>query len=655
MNRLILLLFNLFIFTNSASNNNLIGSLYSIFVNGLNKSKCNKTIEEIDELSVILNSILKNYLNVEQNNVVDCVDLENINIFCGDISNCDNNFLEKINRCKTHIGKYMLAYMLSNPTENLSEILDNQSIVKLLLNDDNIKVEIEELITKFSEIEKSIVNFYNEKSEMYGVNIDPRIVRRFYFKNRNNSNKSVRTLYARKVFTDLFEIMIKPYYSGLSITLYLTSFFMMFDSIVDNLFLKISQFVPIPAFKEVVIIFNIGNIVKALNKKKSIIAGGLFVGGVVTSVFSFINLYRKFSSYKSDYRKIFNIVRNFQIFIKEINKLLKTVGNNRKCKIIFSKIGNIKSLFEYNNGYELDWLIRFLLRSDLNCTYLSHNSPSVLAAFNVLSAHRDVFINVLCEFIQLDVYLSMCKLICENSKEFSFTKFIKSVRKPIVILKDLWSPLINNSNVVKNDLEIGEGFNTMLLCGHNGGGKSTYLRSIVLNLILIQTFGVSMSKYSVITVFHKINISLDVNDDINIGDSLYKSEIKRLHSYLKLCEYTAGTDKFIFSVFEEPLKGTDSKSAVSILLGMFKYLSKTNSNLINIVSSHYNQLLKLEKLPMFRNFYPGVKVDGKKLIYLYKIKQGFIDKSLAIPIAEQIGINDGVIRLIKNEYNNYDL
>ena len=652
--RLKIILLNLSIFINFAGDDKLIDNLYSIFVDKLNYSNCrNETANEFNELNVILNNILKKYSNIKPNNVVECSDLSNINIFCDDSSELNNNFLKKINRCKTSIGKYILAYMLSNPTANLNEILGNQYIIKLLLKNHNIKLEVENLILIFSKIEKGIIDFYSEESTMSNRNIDKRIIKRFYFKNRNNSNRNVKTLYSRKIFTDLVEIMVKPYYSGLSIVLYLTAFFMMFDNITDNLFLKLSQFVPIPAFKEIVIIINIGKIINALNKKKSIIAGGLFIGGIVSNIYSFINMYRKFKSYKRDYKKIFDIVKTFQTFIKATNKLLRLIEKNEDCRVILNKIKSIEALHKSNNSYELNWIIRFLFGKDLSCTYLSHNAPSVLATFNILNYYRDVFINVLCEFAQMDTYLSMCNLISENSEAFSFTKFINS-NKPIIILKDLWSPLINNSNLIKNDLEIGKNFNTMLLCGHNGAGKSTYLRSIMLNLILIQTFGLSMSKYSKITIFNKFNISLDVNNDAKIGDSLFKSEIKKLSHYLKSCKDTINTNKFIFSIFEEPLKGTDSRSAISILLGIFKYLNKTNSNLINIISSHHNKLAELGKLPMFKNFYPDVKINkDNRLIYLYKIKQGFSNISLAIPISEQMGIDNDIIKLIKSEYSSH--
>ena len=643
-----------FFFTiNSAENEVFLDNIRIFLAKSLNQSNQQETKNgKINELNIIFDDILKKYSNIKKNEVIEFKDLNELNVFYGNESEPNNNFITKINRCKTSIGKYLLASKIANPTTDVDELTDIQNIIKILLENDELRTKIGKLLVEFSKIEHDIIDFFNKKSNIYDKNNNQKLIKKFYFKGRTNSNKTVKTLYLKKIFTDIFDVIIKPYYSGIGIALYLASYFIIFDNITDKLFLKLSQFVPIPGFKEIVSLINIGSIIKMLNKRKSLIAGGLFIGGIITSIYSFINLYKKFKSYKYDFKVIFDRVKNIQTVIKILNELIKIIDNDNKYNIISKKIKNIKNMFK-SDIYELNWAINFLLNKNLNCTYLSYNSPAILAIFNILNYNRDTFINPLCELIEIDTYLSMCNLLNNNNLEFSFTKFIKS-DKPIIILKDIWSPLIDSKNVIKNDLDIGNSFSNMLLCGHNGGGKSTYLNSILLNLILIQTYGISMSKYSGITIFDKINIFLNTSDDINKGDSLYKAEIKKLKKYIELCKNTKNTNKFIFSVFEEPLKGTDSKSAVAILMGTFKYLSKNNKNIINIVSSHYNKLTELENLPNFKNFCPAVRLDkNQNLIYLYKIKQGFNHNSLAIPIAKKIGINNDIISLIENEYNKY--
>lgn len=655
MSKIHILIFTVFIVSNFAGSDLFLDNLRLILAKEHNKSGCEQRLnDKIIELNIFFDQILKKYVNVKFNDVIEYEDLGDINIFYGNKSEPSNNFLNKINKCKTELGKYILAYKLANPTADINDLTDTQNIIKVLLQNEDIRSKVEKLLVEFSKIEKDIIDFYNEKSDIYCVKNNQRFVKKFYFCGRVNSNKNVKILYFKKIFTDLFDIIIRPYYSGIGIALYLTSYFIMFDNITDNLFLKLSQFVPIPAFKEIVTLINIANIIKALNKKKSLVAGGLFIGGVITSVYSFIKLVRKFKSYKSDFIKIFQRVKNIQNFIKLTNELLKIIKNNDKCGFVIKRIRNIDNLFKNCGIYELDWAVKFLLKTNITSKYLSSNSPSILAIFNILNDNRDVFINILCEFLEIDSYLSICNLIKSDNKNFSFTKFISSRDKPLIILKDLWTPIINSNNIVKNDIELGKNFSNMLLCGHNGGGKSTYLNSIILNLILIQTFGISMSSYSEVTVFDKINLFLNVLDDVNKGDSLYKAEIKKLNKYLNSCKETRNKKKFIFSIFEEPLKGTDSKSAVSILLGVFKFLDKNNKNLINIISSHYNKLTELGNLESFSNFYPYVKIsDNKRLIYSYKIKEGINKCSLAIPIAKQIGVDDDIISLCEKEYKNY--
>ena len=600
-------------------------NLYNLLRKEIVASNKDKTSDELVKFDIFFNKIIENYSdddisNIVSHNIVNDAVYEKTGFFYGGDAYPNNTVLNNINRCVSNIGKYFFAYILSHPSSDLSEI-----------------------------------EMYNPKSEMYDFKKNYNLLRKFYFFNRKNSNKNVKSIYFKKILSDIWNILIKPYFSGLNIALYLASYFIIFDRITDNLLLKLFQFLPIPFVKEIIMLVYSYKIVGALSSSKSVIGGILFGAGIFTSIKCYFNIYKKFRSYAEDYKKIALRVSTFRKMLLLMKNIYGIFENNSDLNIFMNKrLKNIFNLINNNSIPEVKWAVDNLLKRDVSMIYFSYKAPSVLAIYNIFNDNRNVFINALCELIRIDSFISLVDYKKECGDNLSFARFIKDNTRPIIKFKNLWNPMLNVNTAVKNNVSIGEEFYNMLLCGHNGGGKSTYLNAILINFILMQTFGLSFSSYSEATVFQKILSFSNISDDINSGDSLYKVEIKRLKDYLQLCKETKASDYFILSVFEEPLSGTDSRSAISILTGIFKYLNKNNDNLINIISSHYNRLSTLEQIPGFRNFYTDVIInhDGS-LKYLYKIKEGVPKLSLAIPIASKVGVADDVINVIKSEYDAY--
>ncbi|MBQ0140584.1 MAG: hypothetical protein KBT36_14975 [Kurthia sp.] len=218
----------------------------------------------------------------------------------------------------------------------------------------------------------------------------------------------------------------------------------------------------------------------------------------------------------------------------------------------------------------------------------------------------------------------------------------------------MWNPFIDPEKVITNDVIIGDDFTNMILCGHNGGGKSTYLKALIIAMLLSQTFGIAPAKEMTMTLFKYIRIMSTINEEFNDSDSLFKSEIKRLRDYINLCKFVKDNE-FICTVFDEPLHGTDSTSAVVLLKSIFKYLS-SNKKLLQVISTHYRDIISLEdyKKERFRNYLVEVKfLDDDNFEYTYKIIPGNPKRSIALNIASKEGLDKDVLLLAKKEQSSY--
>lgn len=639
--------------------NNILNKIFSDYFE-LYKSQyfSSSDSDNIKHLGIYFNDFIKNNSElveyVKNNDVIDTKFLNNINFIYNSNLEKNVNFIDIVNRCKTLIGKYILSIKLANPTDNIEDIINNQNIIKFFIQNEDIKTELNDILSELSKIEKSLMDFYDKNSKFYNIEKDKDLLRRFYFKNRNNSNRSVKSLYFKKFFNDIWHILIKPYFSGAGTALYLTSFIFTFNNLKGKIPLLLAQLIPIPFLKEIFILLNIKEIFNSLNDKKSIICGALFVGGLITSIFSYIRIYKKYKEYRNRYNEIAEKIKDLQINLNIMNIVLGIIKNNPELNTYFAnKIKNIEYLIEKrSDDKNIKFLVDFLLKVDSNSWYyLSRNASKVLAIFKIFCDNKDIITNAICELGEVDSYLSMCNLINEKPNEYSFTKFLKDKDKPILKQKDIWNYFLKSENIVKNDVTIGDDYKTMLLCGHNGGGKSVYILSTMINILLSQTYGISCSSNSEMTLFSKILYLSNTSDDISKGRSLYKSEILKLKDYVDLCN-TLPKDKYIFTIMDEPLKGTDSKSSVAILKGILKYLSKNNNNILSIISTHFDELTYLDEIKSFKNYYPAAFINEKNEIkYSYKIIPGKINLSLALLIAENSGIKKDVMSLVKEEYD----
>ena len=56
---------------------------------------------------------------------------------------------------------------------------------------------------------------------------------------------------------------------------------------------------------------------------------------------------------------------------------------------------------------------------------------------------------------------------------------------------NIWNPFLNSLKAVKNDFELGkENPNNILITGPNASGKSTFIKSVVLGVLMSQTISI---------------------------------------------------------------------------------------------------------------------------------------------------------------------
>lgn len=188
--------------------------------------------------------------------------------------------------------------------------------------------------------------------------------------------------------------------------------------------------------------------------------------------------------------------------------------------------------------------------------------------------------------------------------------------------EDLYNPLIDNC--VANSLTIKD--HGLILTGSNMAGKSTFLRSIGINVILSQTVGIAFAKKYEAPILN-ILTSISRNDNMLAGKSYYLEEAQAVQTIVQNCN----NELPILCIIDEIFKGTNPTERVAAAASICNYLSK--SNCIPIVATHDMELTSMVKNYSFYYFSETINKD-KSMTFDYKLKKGLCPSSNAVKILE---------------------
>ena len=201
-----------------------------------------------------------------------------------------------------------------------------------------------------------------------------------------------------------------------------------------------------------------------------------------------------------------------------------------------------------------------------------------------------------------------------------------------IIAENLGHPLIIRDVRVNNPLEIRHR-QFLIITGANMAGKSTYLRTVGINLILGMCGApVCATKFSFKPM--EIYTSIRTSDSLQKNESYFYSELKRLKTIIDELK----TGKELFIILDEILKGTNSKDKHAGSEALLKQFISYNAS--GIVATHDVALgILQESFPdhiLNRCF--EVDIDGDRLTFDYKLKDGVSKNMNATLLMREMGI-----------------
>ena len=169
---------------------------------------------------------------------------------------------------------------------------------------------------------------------------------------------------------------------------------------------------------------------------------------------------------------------------------------------------------------------------------------------------------------------------------------------------------------VKNDCDLKT---NMIITGPNASGKTTLLKTTIINTILTQQFGYGCYKNAIVTPYKYIHCYLNIPDTSG-RDSLFQAEARRCKEIID-CISKNKKEKH-FCVFDELYSGTNPEEATESAIAFMEYITKY-SFVSCILTTHYIDLCKkLEKNTSITNYNMKTITSNDTLDYTYILQKG---------------------------------
>jgi len=198
---------------------------------------------------------------------------------------------------------------------------------------------------------------------------------------------------------------------------------------------------------------------------------------------------------------------------------------------------------------------------------------------------------------------------------------------------EMGHPLIAKEECVLNDVELGNEFRVMIVTGANMAGKSTFLRTLGINLVLALNGAPVFAKE-----FHcpliQLRTGMRTADSLRDHQSYFYAELDRLSGIVQELR----RDIPLLILLDEILKGTNSNDKQAGSIAVVKQL--LNHPCLAVIATHDLALggLENEHPSQVRNFCFEATIENEQLSFSYKLNRGMATRMNATFLMKKMGI-----------------
>jgi ABC-type multidrug transport system fused ATPase/permease subunit len=551
----------------------------------------------------------ENKVELNKNIVKDLELIETVDASCEPIYNfCFDN--------DNDVSKKLNQQISSFYTTDVQFLKDNQALLK-----DYKPLGVK--YTDYSKNYKNIVDIWNE------LKIDAGFKERYYF-----------------VEWEMLDFLNR------------SEWFLQFMSVYNLLSPVISLFIPIiiliiPFFiiKMKGMQITISEYIQVLK----IVASQNAIGKLFVVNFGDINPQEKFYIFISAAFYLFSIYQNFMVCVR-FNNNMKTIHNHfNEIRIYINHtINSMENYLEYSSQLKSHQEFNTIVKEKLQTLQVMHKKIELITDYNMFNfskikeigyvfkcfyeLHTDkIYDDTIMYSLGFNGYMDCLKGLQQNilERKINYALFIEQSKK--TILENSYYATLKDSEPIKNTVKFKK---NMIITGPNASGKTTILKSTLINILFSQQFGCGFYDSAKIRPFNHIHCYLNIPDTSG-RDSLFQAEARRCKEILDAI--AVSSKETHLCAFDELYSGTNPEEAEQSATSFMKYITKYK-NVSCLLTTHFIKVCKkLAKSKAIVNYKMRTEKEDNNLIYKYILEKGISEIKGGLIVLKQMNYPKEII------------
>ncbi|MFP4682026.1 MAG: MutS family DNA mismatch repair protein, partial [Chitinispirillaceae bacterium] len=305
--------------------------------------------------------------------------------------------------------------------------------------------------------------------------------------------------------------------------------------------------------------------------------------------------------------------------LKKIREELSSRTHTPPSKAV-AEFNRRLSLSQIRHNKEVGFVLNLFFLWDFQCLF------SLLSWRSKFGASLEKWIG---SIAQMEAFSSLSVLQFENP-QWSLPR-ISSEHEGFTA-KELGHPLIHRETRVSNDISIPSQKTVTIITGSNMSGKTTFLRTIGVNLVLAYA-GAPVCAEELQSAPIQIFSTMRINDNLQEGISTFYFELLKIKKILENAK-----DQPSLVLVDEIFRGTNSRDRHTAAVIVLRQLLRRNA--LTVISTHDYELTSLEKKDpeTYRNYHFKDDYSQEGISFSYRLHPGASKQSNALALVKLAGI-----------------
>jgi len=338
-----------------------------------------------------------------------------------------------------------------------------------------------------------------------------------------------------------------------------------------------------------------------------------------------VSEYYRFFGQKSQllakYMQLLEFIERREFKAEYLLELQKKVKTPESASIIFRQLKSLVKEFEYRQNILVGFFLNSVFLWDIRCVYKlwkwhGQNHQKLAVWLDVVS--------------EMDALISLSNL-AGNHPDFIFPEIHEGGFT--IQIRQMGHPLLHPQKRVNNDMEMNGWGKVMIVTGANMAGKSTFLRTVGVNLVLART-GAPVCATEMVFSPVEIYTNMRTTDSLLKDESYFFAELKRIKGVLDKLE----NGQRIFVILDEMLKGTNSVDKLTGSQELIRRLLELKA--VALIATHDLKLSEMEEQfpqQVFNKCFE-IRIENDEMIFDYQLTDGVTKTMNATFLMKKMGI-----------------